>query len=264
MEILCNPADNRPIGKFTLRDLLYHTKLESKTPQFLLLSQHSTGEIDVVISDTLEAELMVERMIVQIAAWCHYYWKETNPGADRFLGSIATQQANPTKNTMKKVQHFLDYASTHPDAILTYHASDMVLTGHSNASYLSKSKACSRAGGHFFMSIKTSKPPNNGAILTIAQIIKAVMSLAPEAEVGALYINCRDTIPASHTLEFMGHPQPLTPMQTNNTTALGVVNNNVIKKLKAMDIKYHWLCNRECQGQIDTTGPQAKRSTATT
>ncbi len=151
---------------------------------------------------------------------------------------------------MKKVRQFLDYASTHPDAIVTYHASDMVPAGHSNASYLSKSKAHNWAGGHFFMSNNTAKPLNNGAILTIAQIIKAVMSLAAEAKVGALYINCREAIPACHTLEFIGHPQPPTPMQTDNTTALGVVNNNVIKKLKAMDMKYHWLHDRECRGQF--------------
>ncbi len=161
------------------------------------------------------------------------------------LGSIATQQANPTKNTMEKVQKVLDYASAHPDAIVTYHTSDMVLAGHSDTLYLSKSKACSRTGGHFFMSNNTAKPPNNGAMLTITQIIKAVMSLAAEAEVGALYINCREAILAHHTLEFMGNPQPPTPMQTDNTTALCVVNNNVIKKLKAMDMKYHWLCDRE-------------------
>ncbi len=89
------------------------------------------------------------------------------------------------------------------------------------------------------MSNNTAKPPNNGAILTITQIIKAVMSSAAEAKVGALYINCREAIPACHTLKFMGHPQPLTPMQTDNITALGIVNNNVIKKLKAMDMKYH-------------------------
>ncbi len=122
----------------------------------------------------------------------------------------------------------------------------MVLAGHSDALYLSKPKACSRAGRHFFMSSNTAKLPNNGAILTIAKIIKAVMSLAAEAEVGALYINCREAFPTHHTLKFMGHPQPPTPMQTDNTTALGVVNNNVIKKLKAMDMKYYWLCNREC------------------
>jgi hypothetical protein len=161
------------------------------------------------------------------------------------LGSIATQQANPTKNTMKKVRQFLGYASTHPNANVTYHASDMVLTGHSNALHLSKSKVCSRAGKHFFMSNNTAKPPNNGAILPIAQIIKVVMSSTTEAEVGALYINCREAIPTHHTLKFMGHPQPPTPMQMDNTTALNVVNNNIIKKLKAMDMKYHWLHDRE-------------------
>jgi hypothetical protein len=52
------------------------------------------------------------------------------------LGSIATQQANLTKNTMIKVKQFLDNAFTHPDAIVTYQASDMVLAIHSDASYL--------------------------------------------------------------------------------------------------------------------------------
>jgi hypothetical protein len=37
-------------------------------------------------------------------------------------------------------------------------------------------------------------------------------------------------------------------MQTNNTTALSVINNNVMKKLKAMDIKYRSLRCRESQG----------------
>jgi hypothetical protein len=83
------------------------------------------------------------------------------------LVSITTQQANPTENVMKKVQQYLVYPSTHPDAIVTYHTSDMVLAGHSNTVYLSESKACSRAGGHFFMSSNSAKPPNKGAILTL-------------------------------------------------------------------------------------------------
>jgi hypothetical protein len=87
-------------------------------------------------------------------------------------------------------------------------------------------------GRHFFTSSNTAKPLNNGAILTIAQIIKAVMSSAAEAKVGVFYINCREAVPACHTLEFMGHPQPPTPMQMDNSTALSVVNNNLIKKLK--------------------------------
>ncbi len=148
--------------------------------------------------------------------------------------------------------------ATHPNAIITYHASNMVLVGHSNTSYLSETNAHSHAGDHLFMSNNTAKPPKNGAILTTAQIIKAVMSSAAEAEVGALYIICREAVPACHTLEFMGHPQPPTPMQTDNTIALGVVNV-VLKKLKSMDMKYHWLCDRIFANNSDTTGPWQRK-----
>jgi hypothetical protein len=67
----------------------------------------------------------------------------------------------------------------------------MILGVHSNASYLSKPKAQSRAGGHFFLSDRTDKAPNNAAILNTSQIIKSIMSSAAEAELGTLYINAR-------------------------------------------------------------------------
>ena len=92
------------------------------------------------------------------------------------------------------------------------------------------------------MSNKSSIPAKNGAVVTISQIIKAVMSSVAEAELGDLFINCREAIPARHALEAMGHKQPPTPMQTNNTTAHGVVTSNIAsKRLKSMDTKLHWL-----------------------
>ena len=86
------------------------------------------------------------------------------------LVSLATQQAAPTENTMTLVKQFLDYAATRPDAIITYHASDIVLSAHSDASYLSESKAISRAGGHFLISNDSAIPANNIAVVTISQI----------------------------------------------------------------------------------------------
>ena len=74
------------------------------------------------------------------------------------------------------------------------------------------------------MSKDDAIPAKNGFILTVSQIIITVMSSAAEAELGALLINCREAIPARHALEIMGHKQSPTPIQTNNTTALGVVN----------------------------------------
>ena len=101
------------------------------------------------------------------------------------------------------------------------------------------------------MSNNSTNPPNNGAVLAVAQIIKAVMSSAAEAELGALYINCRKAIPARHTLIEMGHPQLPTPVQTDNTTALGVVNNIIAsRRTKAIDMRFHWLRNRIQQLQF--------------
>ena len=97
------------------------------------------------------------------------------------LGTLATLQAAPTQNTMKNLQQFLDYVATHLNVIVTYYTSDMVLAVHSDASYLSKSNARSRAGGIFFMSNNSADPPNNGAVLAISQIIKAVIFSAAEA-----------------------------------------------------------------------------------
>ena len=47
----------------------------------------------------------------------------------------------------------------------------------------------------------TPFPPNNGALKKIASIINAVISLAAEAKVGALFINTRLAIPTSILLE---------------------------------------------------------------
>ena len=171
-----------------------------------------------------------------------YYAIAVYPTMLNEIGYIAAQQANPTEQTVQKFKQLLDYAASHPDAVLTYKSSEMVLTGHSNASYLSETKARSRAGGHFFMSNKTMFPPNNGAVFTISKIIKDVMSLVSESELGAMFINCKEAIPACRALEEMGHKQPPTSMQTYNTTAHGVVTNNIFsKRLKSMDMRLHWL-----------------------
>ena len=94
------------------------------------------------------------------------------------LSAIASEQASPTRETMTKVDKFLDYAASQEQAVLTYEASDMVLAVHSNASYLSESKVRSRADGHFFMSKDVSFPQNNVAVLNIAQIMKTITSSA--------------------------------------------------------------------------------------
>ena len=98
--------------------------------------------------------------------------------------------------------------TTNPNAILTYKKSNMILAVHSDTSYLSKSEARSRVGGHFYCTSDTEEPPNNGAVLNVAKILGTVMSSAAEAEIGALYVNAREAVPMRHQLEEMGHKQP--------------------------------------------------------
>ena len=78
-------------------------------------------------------------------------------------------------------------------------------------------------GGIFSLSSDIQNPQNNGAILTIAQVIDAVMSSAAEAELGALFINAKEAVHIRRILTEIGHPQPRTPIQTDNSTAEGVI-----------------------------------------
>ena len=116
------------------------------------------------------------------------------------LSAIAAEQGSPTKNTLKRVNQFLDYVATHPEAIITYHANDMKLAIQSDASYLSEPKARSRGGGHYFLSTGEIDSPNNGAVLNVSKVIKVVMSAA-EAELGALFMNAETAIPMRKLLK---------------------------------------------------------------
>ena len=192
-----------------------------------------------------------KKFVQQVTGTFLYYARAVDSTMLVALNALESEQASPTQKTMEKVMTFLDYAASQEEAVITYNASDMVLACHSDASYLSEPGARSRAGGHFFMSNNAAMPANNGAVLNVAQIIKAVMTSAAEAEIGAMYINAREAVPQRMTLEEMGHPQPRTPMQTENSAAHAVVTNNVQpRRTKAMDMRFHWLRCRDAQGQF--------------
>eukprot|EP00804_Cyclotella_cryptica_P002446 CCRYP_019168-RA/>CCRYP_019168-RA protein AED:0.13 eAED:0.13 QI:0/0/0/1/0.5/0.4/5/0/1227 len=180
-----------------------------------------------------------------------WYGRAVDPTTLVPLSALALQQSKPTQNTIDKAQHFLDYMATQEPDVLTYRKSGMILAVHSDAGYLNKDNARSRAGGHHFLLEDVPLPPNNWAIHNVAEIIKAVMLSAAEAETGALYINARKAVKERNILEELGHKQPPTPIQTDNSTAEGIVNNHVQpKRTKAMDMWFHWLRDRANQKQF--------------
>ncbi len=74
------------------------------------------------------------------------------------------------------------------------------------------------------------------------------MSSATEAELAGLYIMVCKAVYIRIILEELGHAQPPTPLQTDNAMANGIINGKVQpKQTKAMDMRFHWLRNWECQ-----------------
>ena len=151
----------------------------------------------------------------------------------RALSAIALDQLSPTKMTYEKTLFFLDYVASHPAAILTFKKSNRFLAVHSDASYLTEPKSRSRTAGHFYMTDGAEEEDlANSPGHNIAQVIRNVMTLADDAKIGALFVNSRFAIPTRQLLEEMGHPQPPTPIQTDNTntTALGFLTKNCNQK----------------------------------
>jgi hypothetical protein len=111
-----------------------------------------------------------------------YYTRAVDPTVLMPLNDIATEQTKATGKTQAATNQLLDYLATHPDAPIRYHASDMILHIHSDASYLSVSNAHSRLGGLFFCGDKSPEQDTlNGSILNVASVIKNVVASAAES-----------------------------------------------------------------------------------
>eukprot|EP00957_Ditylum_brightwellii_P009890 746561-Ditylum_brightwellii.AAC.1 len=86
-----------------------------------------------------------------VVGYLLYYTRLVDPTLLVALGTIAAVQNQDTQNTVDTIEHLLGYCTSHPDAVIRYCPSGMILRVHSNASYLSKPKARIRAGGYFYL-----------------------------------------------------------------------------------------------------------------
>jgi hypothetical protein len=195
-------------------------------------------------------------LIQQITGTFLFYARAVDPTMRIALSALGSQQAAPTEKTQHAAHQFLDYCATHPDAVIRYTASGMVLAIHSDASYHTESKARSRAGGHFWLTDMPSDPTRqplstdpplrqNGPIHTECRIMRNVLGSAAESEMGSLHHNAQEACGLRVALMEMGHPQPPTTIQVDNSTAAGIANNSVKqKRSKAMDMRFYWIQDR--------------------
>ncbi len=140
---------------------------------------------------------------------------------------------------------------THYNSMVRFHASNMVMNIHLDASYLNKLNARSRACGRFFMgSLPIDEKPIklNGAFHTLCSILQFVVTLATKANLGTLFLNFQEGMIFKLTLEDLGHPQPKIPVHCDNATAIRIANNTIKRqRSRAMEMKYFWTCKKDAQ-----------------
>ena len=86
---------------------------------------------------------------------------------------------------------------------------------------------------------------------TIPQCLATMARCSTLHTSSSTYIMAREAVYIRIILEELGHKQPPTPLQTDNAMAEAVINGKVQpKRTKAMDMRFHWLRDRECQEQF--------------
>ena len=90
----------------------------------------------------------------------------------------------------------------------------MVMCAYSDAGFHNEIKGRSRAGYHIFLSKNDAMPRWNVPVLTLAHIVKFVLSSASEEELGGFFITAQEMVAMRNTLEEMKWPQPKSPIQT--------------------------------------------------
>ena len=169
------------------------------------------------------------------------------------LNTIAASQSSPTLATKSACHHLLDFCASHQNVFVRFFASNMVLGIDSDAAYLVAPKARSRIAGYFQLTSGFRSPKFiNGPILIECKTLRHVVASSAEAETAGLFHNCQTAIPLRYLLQAIGHPQPATPVKTDNTTALAFVRNNITqKRSKSWDMRYYWLRGKEQDGVFD-------------
>ena len=175
------------------------------------------------------------------------------------LGSTGPTISDRKERVAAMAAYLLNFCANNHNPKVRYYDSDMQLCGHTDASYLSVSKARSCAAAYFYLSTDNGAllPPDhkskltarpNGAIHVMSTVIRQVLSSTTEAEVGATFYGCQDAVPLRNTLNKIGHVQEATLIITDNESCEVILNNTFEqRRLKAMDMRFYWIKCRIAQ-----------------
>ena len=127
----------------------------------------------------------------------------------------------------------------------------MTLFIQADASYLSRPKARSVAGGICYLGNAGLPQHINGAIHAVSAIIPSVVASAAQAEYAALFLLGQEGEYLGQVLSDMGYRQSPTLILCDNQCAVGMGSNSVkAKRTKSIGMRYHWIRDRVQQGHF--------------
>ena len=208
-----------------------------------------------VTSDTSSVlpQSAIKRHQEQVGCLLHYA-----RGADATIlpavNHIASLQSQPTVMVAAAMDRLLQYCARFPDNALVFTAYDMRLFIQSDASYLSRPKARSVAGGIFYLGNNNQPTTINDPCLTLSSIIPVIISSVAEVEFAAVFMNAKEGASLRDILDILGYSQPTTDILCDNMCAVGLASDTVTpKKTKSIDMQFHWIRDRVRQKQFKVT-----------
>ena len=143
------------------------------------------------------------------------------------VNHIASLQSQPTEFVSTAMHRLLQYCAQYPNNELVFTACDMRLFIQSDASYLSRPKARSVAGGVFYLSNNHQPTYINGPCLALSTNIPVIVSSVAEAEYAAVFMNAKEGAAIRAILDSIGYPQPTTEILCDNLCAVGLASNTL-------------------------------------
>ena len=85
----------------------------------------------------------------------------------------------------------------------------------------------------------------------MCRLLKSVVASAAEAETCGLFQNAQLVVFIRRCLIALGHPQPPTPIKTDNSTSAAFVNHKMRqRRSKSWDMKLYWLKDKELEKEF--------------
>ena len=95
------------------------------------------------------------------------------------------------------------------------------------------------------------------------QLFKVIVSSDAETELAALFITGKKCVPLRQDLIELHHPQPPTPLITENKTTENLANATIKQKhSKSIDMRFYWVKVRVKQQQHEVTSKPDKENLA--